>query len=891
MSVIFWNCRGATKPNLGRTLKSIVVKHKVCMVGLMETRTDRSKCKKLLKKINFDKMIIEEANGFSGGIWVFWDSVRAEVQAIQQTNQYIHMKVTLVDSLSFLCTAVYGSPHEGNRHLMWEDLIQLSSLIHEPWIMAGDFNDIKASSEKNGGSSPDIAKCQRFLSFLDRCQVEDVDCVGSKYTWQGPKWNHLERVFKKLDRVCANVSWRITFEEAEVRTLPRILSDHNPLLITMKKQQQDWSNRPFHFLATWMNHPGFEGLIEERWNSRVAICDMLANLIPHLQKWNKDVFGDIIKKRICYHSKLREVVDRRWLSSESMWPRLTQADLQALIIPPNDYEIWQNMFDMGAFKALGNDGYPAIFFQRQWGKVKTQVSFVPNRQIQDNITIAQELIHAMNKMKGRKAYMAIKIDLVKAYDRVSWSFMCRTLEEIWFPEGLINIIMQCLSSSRINVLWNGGKTAEFETSRGLRQDDLLMFMEAKEDQILTLLKCLSLFEEMSGQKLSVDKTCIFFSKNTPAETVDKIVQISGFKRVRNMGRYLGAIMQHGRVSKNLYASLVDKVQERMSNWQKQCLFQAGRISLSQYVLSAIPYFHMQSCKLPKAKGETGLGIKRLDLMNDAFLAKKIWRMYSQPHLLWVQVLLAKYKRGSRNQAMFEARNGDSSLWKNMCRLWHIMEGNLLWELGNGKEIRFWCDKWLPMDRTLRELVIDEGSVRNDNLRVAEAVTQAGDWDMEWIRSMLPSNVSNMIYSFLAPHDEDRPDRLIWSFNNSHLITVKEIYNRLYGHAIVDAEAREMWKCLWSWNGPQKVKIFGWKLLHHRLLTKSRIASWNEGDSRCPYCGANDETILHALRDCNCANRIWDQFLPSQLPEDFFNQDLYHWLYCNVVTIPSGVQEK
>ena len=50
---------------------------------------------------------------------------------------------------------------------------------------------------------------------------------------------------------------------------------------------------------------------------------------------------------------------------------------------------------------------------------EVQSSFVPGRQITDNIIVAQEIIHSMRKMKGRRGFMAIKVDFEKAYDRLS----------------------------------------------------------------------------------------------------------------------------------------------------------------------------------------------------------------------------------------------------------------------------------------------------------------------------------------------------------------------------------------------------------------------------------------------------------------------------------------
>ncbi|KAL4340414.1 hypothetical protein GQ457_08G036540 [Hibiscus cannabinus] len=58
-----------------------------------------------------------------------------------------------------------------------------------------------------------------------------------------------------------------------------------------------------------------------------------------------------------------------------------------------------------------------------------QTSFVPGRLINDNIVIAHEIIHSMRRKSGKRGWMALKIDLEKAYDRVEWSFIDDTLAE------------------------------------------------------------------------------------------------------------------------------------------------------------------------------------------------------------------------------------------------------------------------------------------------------------------------------------------------------------------------------------------------------------------------------------------------------------------------------
>lgn len=77
----------------------------------------------------------------------------------------------------------------------------------------------------------------------------------------------------------------------------------------------------------------------------------------------------------------------------------------------------------------------------------------------------------MRRKTGKRGYMAIKIDLEKAYDWLSWNFIYETLKETGIPLDLIHLIMGCITSARMNILWNGEVTKEFLPSRRIRQGD------------------------------------------------------------------------------------------------------------------------------------------------------------------------------------------------------------------------------------------------------------------------------------------------------------------------------------------------------------------------------------------------------------------------------------
>ncbi|KAL5567729.1 hypothetical protein UlMin_024304 [Ulmus minor] len=61
-----------------------------------------------------------------------------------------------------------------------------------------------------------------------------------------------------------------------------------------------------------------------------------------------------------------------------------------------------------------------------------QNAFVPGRSIHDNLVMVQEVIHSMRKKRGRGGWMALKIDLEKAYDRMNWSFIWYAIHEFAF---------------------------------------------------------------------------------------------------------------------------------------------------------------------------------------------------------------------------------------------------------------------------------------------------------------------------------------------------------------------------------------------------------------------------------------------------------------------------
>lgn len=64
-------------------------------------------------------------------------------------------------------------------------------------------------------------------------------------------------------------------------------------------------------------------------------------------------------------------------------------------------------------------------------------------------------MYNMQRSKKKKGDVAFKIDLEKAYDNVDWAFLEDCLKDFGFPTLTVKLIMHCVTSSSLSIIWNG----------------------------------------------------------------------------------------------------------------------------------------------------------------------------------------------------------------------------------------------------------------------------------------------------------------------------------------------------------------------------------------------------------------------------------------------------
>ncbi|KAI9110616.1 hypothetical protein K1719_018482 [Acacia pycnantha] len=292
LKLLVWNSRGAASKGFAAVVKDMKSRHKLDLVVILEPRVSGIQASRIIKNWGFRHSVRMEAEGFSGGIWIVWQRDDLNMAVITKDEQFIHCKIGL-DGEEMLFSAVYASPCEQKRRRLWEVFQEIAINVTEPWLVAGDFNEIKTPLEQKGGGRVNDTRCRRFNDWIQDCGFIDVDAKCPFFTWKGPKWEGLDRVYKRLDRCLCNIQWLEKFENAEVRVSPRVCSDHHPLLIKLNVENQGFRRRNFRYEAMWQMHERFEEVMKQSWRGNAEAHVKLITLQQDLTAWNKEVFGHV----------------------------------------------------------------------------------------------------------------------------------------------------------------------------------------------------------------------------------------------------------------------------------------------------------------------------------------------------------------------------------------------------------------------------------------------------------------------------------------------------------------------------------------------------------------------------------------------------------------------
>ncbi|XP_074316286.1 uncharacterized protein LOC141652637 [Silene latifolia] len=129
---------------------------------------------------------------------------------------------------------------------LWNALKSWS--ITEPWVVLGDFNNVKYTSERVGKLVKD-AEMIPFQEVLDECELHDMKTTGAFFTWTNKQPSET-RVFSRIDRVVVNTAWLDVWPDYFAHFAPEGSFDHCPCAISCEVDKIP-RRKPFKFFNMW----------------------------------------------------------------------------------------------------------------------------------------------------------------------------------------------------------------------------------------------------------------------------------------------------------------------------------------------------------------------------------------------------------------------------------------------------------------------------------------------------------------------------------------------------------------------------------------------------------------------------------------------------------------
>ncbi|XP_077216002.1 uncharacterized protein LOC143850663 [Tasmannia lanceolata] len=101
---------------------------------------------------------------------------------------------------------------------------------------------------------------RKLSNFSQEMELIDLPLQGARFTWSN---NQHRLIISRLDRILIPGEWEDRFPLINQRALPKILSDHNPIVLEIS----DFSGgpRPFKFDLDLLEVPGFDEKAKQWW--------------------------------------------------------------------------------------------------------------------------------------------------------------------------------------------------------------------------------------------------------------------------------------------------------------------------------------------------------------------------------------------------------------------------------------------------------------------------------------------------------------------------------------------------------------------------------------------------------------------------------------------------
>ncbi|KAM0913367.1 hypothetical protein ACQ4PT_012221 [Festuca glaucescens] len=545
-----------------------------------------------------------------------------------------------------------------------------------------------------------------------------------------------------------------------------------------------------------------------------------------------------------------------------------------------------------------------------------QTAFIRGRCIQDNFLLVKESAKLLHRK--RIPALLLKVDIAKAFDSISWSFLLSVLRQRGFGPRWLRWIAMLLRSASTSVLVNGFAGDAFRHGRGLRQgdpispllfviamdvllamfaavegagvisnladvglrhrvslfaDDMVIFAKPDAHELAAIWEVLACFGAASGLRANPNK-----SFAAPIRCSADALQGVAAALTCPLGSlpctYLGLPLSLQKPRKAELQAVLDKLPpSSLSGRPGCCPGKAASFTFRQFMSASVVYQLLALDLDPWF-------IKAVDKLRRGFLwagsedakggcCAVAWHLVCQPKALG--------GLGLRNLRLMNIALRTHWLWlQRTCsdKPWFgldpqvsdhaigLFNASVIIKVGNGSSLLFWEDAWID-GLTVATIAPEVIKLVRPTARCRRTVQQgrvANSWALDISGQLSVDAVVQYLHLWTDVH------RVLGatpaaseedSFRWKWSADGSFSSNGAYRvlfHGTVGLPAANL---VWDSFVPLKYRMHAWLALRRRCwMADRRLRRGLPSHSLCPLCTATDETLDHLSLHCRYAQDLW-----------------------------------
>nr|XP_009783905.1 PREDICTED: uncharacterized protein LOC104232411 [Nicotiana sylvestris] len=436
-----------------------------------------------------------------------------------------------------------------------------------------------------------------------------------------------------------------------------------------------------------------------------------------------------------------------------------------------------------------------------------RAGFVKGRSIVENILLTQEIITDIRLRKKAGPNVVIKLDMTKAYDRLSWLFLTKILRKMGFPEAFIGLIFDLIGNNWYFVLINGQPNGFFKSSRRVKQgdplsptlfiltaealsrglnslhtnlyfcgfgmpkwspkinhlsyaNDTIIFCSSDETSLRLVMEVLQAYESSSGQLVNKAKSAIYMHHLMDNEVFNKVERITEGRAIL-IANVLQSIPMHMLSAVNPPSYVINKLHSIFAMFFWSSNVGGSTRHWASWTNLCMPF------------EEGGIGFRSLHDVSKALFCKLWWNFRTKP-TLWSAFISQKYCK-KLNAVIVPWKHG-SHVWRKTLECRDLIEHQIYWKLRMGSA-QFWFDNWTEMGALYFQVPAEFGI--DEDIHNVNDLVENGMCNVDKMFKSLPEDlVHHIVQNIRPPTESSQLDTPFWMLETRGHFIVKSAWDYL-----------------------------------------------------------------------------------------------------------------